>query len=191
MKKHHLSPARQRRFLAALADTGNVSRAVALAGTSRTRVYMLRRDDPDFRQAWDEAEEIACGRLEAEAWRRAVDGFDEPLVSGGRLVCDGDGNPLLLRRYSDTLLIALLKAHRPQKFDRRAAAGLGNAMIGGAAGLDIRAMLLAKLAQAAAAQADPEPAPPLLDHAPQQELAREWAPEPTEEPAEKPQEEPA
>jgi hypothetical protein len=42
MKKLKLTRARQERFLKALTDTGIVSAAVEIAGTSRTRVYDLR-----------------------------------------------------------------------------------------------------------------------------------------------------
>jgi len=59
------------RFLEALAETGSVSTAVAIAGTSRTRVYDLRKTDPAFASAWQDAEEIATDRLEDEAKRRA------------------------------------------------------------------------------------------------------------------------
>src|SRR5437667_12509832 len=109
---------RQQQFLQYLAETGNVSRSVKLVGTSPARVYTLRQNDPAFRQAWDDAEQIAADRLEAEAWRRAVEGFDEPVVSAGKLVRDEDGNPVMVRRYSDTLLLALLRAHRPAKFNK-------------------------------------------------------------------------
>jgi hypothetical protein len=44
--------------------------------------------------------------LEAEAWRRAVDGVPEPLVSGGKVVRNDDGQPLAIRRYSDSLIFA-------------------------------------------------------------------------------------
>jgi len=40
----------------------------------------------------------------------------EPLVSSGKVVRDDDGQPLAIRRYSDNLLLALLKARRPEKF---------------------------------------------------------------------------
>ena len=76
--------------------------------------------DLDFAAAWEEAEERAVDRLEAEAWRRAVDGVPEPLVSSGKVVRDDDGQPLAIRRYSDTLMLALLKARRPEKFKDRA-----------------------------------------------------------------------
>jgi hypothetical protein len=120
MKKLKLTRERQERFLKSLADTGIVSAAVEISGTSRTRVYQLRKHDSGFASAWDEAEEQAADALEAEAWRRAVEGVPEPLVSSGKVVRDDDGQPLAIRRYSDNLLLALLKARRPEKFKDRA-----------------------------------------------------------------------
>ena len=120
MKRRRLTKERQARFLKALADTGIVSAAVEIAGTSRTRVYELRKHDPAFAAGWEEAEERAADALEAEAWRRAVAGVPEPLVSGGKVVRDDDGQPIAIRRYSDALMIALLKARRPERFKDRA-----------------------------------------------------------------------
>ena len=118
MKRCKLIPARRERFLKALADTGSVTAAVAVAGTSRTRCYELRKGDPAFAAAWEEAEEVAADRLEDEARRRAVEGVPEPLVSAGKLVRDDNGQPIAIRRYSDNLLIALLRAHRPPRRER-------------------------------------------------------------------------
>jgi len=84
MRKKKLTAACQTRFLEALADSGSVSAAVAVAGTSRTRVYELRKADLDFARAWEDAEEIAADRLHDEARRRALEGIPEPLVSGGK-----------------------------------------------------------------------------------------------------------
>jgi hypothetical protein len=120
MKKLKLTKERQERFLKALADTGSVTAAVAMAGTSRTRVYELRKIDPAFAAVWYESEEVASDKLEEEARRRAVDGVQEPLVSAGKIVRDDDGLPIAIRRYSDSLLLALLKAHRPERFKDRA-----------------------------------------------------------------------
>jgi hypothetical protein len=83
-------------------------------------VYELRKRNPAFAKAWDEAEERAADALEAEAWRRAVVGVQEPIVSSGKVVRDDDGQPLAIRRYSDALMLALLKARRPEKFKDRA-----------------------------------------------------------------------
>jgi hypothetical protein len=118
MKKLKLTKERRERFLQALSDTGSVTAASGIAGTSRTRVYELRKADPAFAGAWQEAEEIAIDRLEEEARRRAVEGVPEPLVSAGKLVRDDDGQPITVRRYSDNLLLALLKAHRPPRRER-------------------------------------------------------------------------
>ena len=118
MRKVKLNRARQERFLEALADTGSVINAVAVAGTSRTRVYELRKVDPAFAAAWAEAEDIAADRLEDEARRRALEGVPELLVSAGKLVRDDDGKPITVRRYSDNLLLALLKTRRPPRRER-------------------------------------------------------------------------
>src|SRR6266550_2410017 len=118
MNRLKLTKMRQGCFLQALANTGSVTAAIAVAGSSRTRVYELRKTDPEFACAWQQAEEIATDRLEDEARRRAVEGVTEPLVSAGKLVRDDDGQPLVVRRYSDNLLLALLKAHRPPRRER-------------------------------------------------------------------------
>jgi hypothetical protein len=124
MRKLKLTRARQKQFLKTLAETGSVATSADLAETSRTRVYELRKSDPVFASAWEDAEEIAADRLEKEARRRAVTGVEEPLVSAGKLVRDDNGQPITIRRYSDNLLMALLKAHRPPRRERSVRFGL-------------------------------------------------------------------
>lgn len=82
-------------FIRALCRTGVVSYACKRAKVSRSRAYEARNKDPDFAEAWDEAEVIAKENLEAEAHRRALS-------------------------YSDTLLIFLLKAHDRAKYGDKA-----------------------------------------------------------------------
>jgi hypothetical protein len=60
----------------------------------------------------DEATDEACDVLEAEAWRRAVDGVDRPIFQRGEQVG-------VERVYSDNLMVQLLKAHRPEKYRER------------------------------------------------------------------------
>ena len=79
-------------FLAALRASGNVRLACEKAKIDRRTAYRNRDDNERFRAAWDEAIEDACDSLEAAAWLRA-------------------------KRNSDTLLIFLLKAHRPMYRD--------------------------------------------------------------------------
>ncbi len=50
------------RFLTALADLGNVDRAVAAVGGNRSNLYFWRRRDPDFARAWAEVSTRTLGR---------------------------------------------------------------------------------------------------------------------------------
>jgi hypothetical protein len=117
--KFRITGRRSRRFLETLAETGNVTAAAAAAGISRGGAYDHRQIDDAFAAAWREAEEIAADKLEAEAWRRAVDGVSEPVISMGKLVRDENDQPVTIQRYSDNLLALLLRAHRPEKFRDR------------------------------------------------------------------------
>lgn len=107
------------RFIAHLASTANVTAAAALIGVSRTAVYEWRAANADFAALWDEAVEMATDALEAEARRRALEGVQEPIVVMGRIAKDDDGNTLYVRKYSDTLMQLLLRAHRPEKYRER------------------------------------------------------------------------
>lgn len=105
------TPERREKFLARLAETGNVRLACELAGISRMHVYRTRRAEADFAEAWDHALEDFADRLEEAAAKRAVEGYQRPMVSGGKLVCHETV-------YSDRLLERMLEAHRPQKYRR-------------------------------------------------------------------------
>lgn len=106
-------------FLEELAHSGNVSAAARQAKVNRDTPYALRtaglaqQPTPEaaaFAKDWDAALEISIDALELEARRRAVAGVSEP-VGWYRGAAGGT-----VRRYSDTLLIVLLKAHRPAKY---------------------------------------------------------------------------
>lgn len=96
-------------FLAELAKTGNVAKSARKAKIERKSAYRLKDSDEAFRLAWEEALEVSVEWLEAEARRRAADGFLEPQFFAGSK-CGS------IRKYSDTLLIFLLKAHNPKKY---------------------------------------------------------------------------
>jgi hypothetical protein len=96
-------------FIEELARSGNVLLSSRKAGVSRTAVYKARKDDPAFADNWDDAMDEAVDLLEAVARGRAVNGIDKPVYRGGVQVGT-------IREYSDTLLIFLLKAHRPERF---------------------------------------------------------------------------
>lgn len=79
------------RFFGLLADTGNVTKAAKGVRIARQTVYSYRAKRADFAERWAEAEELGANALEDEARRRAFAG-------------------------SDTLVIFLLKAHKPDKY---------------------------------------------------------------------------
>jgi hypothetical protein len=111
-------PTWQKAFLTALQDGGNVRLACTAAQVGRTTVYERRAADAGFAAAWDVALEAAADLLEAEARRRAHDGWDEP-VFGNLGAGRGSGEVGTVRKYSDTLLIFLLKGARPEKYRER------------------------------------------------------------------------
>jgi len=112
------APVWKRAFLAALAETGIVTRAAEAAGITTKTVYSLREVDDAFAEEWRLARESAADRMEAEALRRAVDGVDEPVFGSGGVGL-GSVKVGTIRRYSDTLLIFLLKGIRPDKYRER------------------------------------------------------------------------
>jgi hypothetical protein len=78
-------------FLNTLRNTGNVRASCQAAGITRQVAYAHRSSAKEFAAQWDEALQDAIDGLEAVAINRA-------------------------RTSSDTLLIFLLKAHRPEKY---------------------------------------------------------------------------
>jgi hypothetical protein len=103
----------KRLFLEAFAGPHpTVSHAAKAAGIGRRTVYDWLERDAEFRQAFADAEQEAFDTLEREAVRRAAEGVEEPVYAGGKKVGS-------IRKYSDTLLIFLLKGARPSKFRER------------------------------------------------------------------------
>jgi hypothetical protein len=78
----------QDRFLELFAISLNVALSAQGAGVNRTTVYREAERNNDFADKWNEAKQSAIERLEASAYDRA-------------------------HKTSDTLLIFLLKSHKP------------------------------------------------------------------------------
>ena len=109
-----LTAERKRIFLEHLARTGVVAESARVASpqsSARHGALTTFKDergrDPEFAKAWDEAVDHAVGVLEAEAFRRAVEGWDEPTRFGP------------VRKHSDRLLELMLKARNPQYREQR------------------------------------------------------------------------
>lgn len=99
---------RQARFLMAFMRLGRVTKAAEEAKISRETHYDWMRSDPTYAAEFRKAEEVVTGQMEDEAYRRAVEGTLKPVTIAGVRV---DVN-----EFSDTLLIFLLKARRPDKY---------------------------------------------------------------------------
>ena len=99
-------------FIKDLKRTCNVTASVLVAGCSRRAIYYTRDRDKEFAEEWDSAVAEATDMLEAEARRRAVDGFEEPVFYQGAVVG-------AVRKYSDRMLELLLKGHAPEKYKDR------------------------------------------------------------------------
>lgn len=99
----------RKKFLESLAETCNVTLTAKLIGISRLALYEWREVDPDFRADWEKALRLGCEALEDEAVRRAKDGVLEPVFYKGEEVG-------VVRKYSDTLMIFMLKGNKPDKF---------------------------------------------------------------------------
>lgn len=96
-------------FLAEVMAGLTTSHASLVAGVSHTAVYARARRDPWFARAWREATTVSVEALEREAERRAYHGVEEPVFYRGEQ-CGA------VRRYSDSLLMFLLRGRRPEVY---------------------------------------------------------------------------
>ncbi|HEV7288474.1 hypothetical protein [Sphingomonas sp.] len=95
------SAVRKRAFLRALSETGAITEAAQRVGISRSSVTRLKTKSPEFAAACAAALARSLPCLEQVAWERAVEGWDEEIVQGGKVTGTR-------RRYSETLLRTLL-----------------------------------------------------------------------------------
>lgn len=103
---------KQDQFLAAFSTRATISAAAKAIAVGRRTHYLWLETDKAYAARFKDAEEDVTESLEAEARRRAVDGLEEPVHYQGERVDT-------IRRYSDTLLIFLLKARRPEVYRER------------------------------------------------------------------------
>lgn len=126
-------------FLAALRHMPVISHGCEAVGIDRSTVYRARQADEAFAKEMDDALEAGVDRAEQAAFKRGVDGFEEPVIDKGRLCyaheryLDDDGQeqwrmrldangqpiPLTVRKHSDPLLALVLKGRRKQVYAER------------------------------------------------------------------------
>ena len=103
---------KKERFLRAFAEIGTVTHACRSIGIDQSTPYQWQAKDPEFADRFATAKRAVAESLEREAIRRARDGVDEPVFYQGEQVAT-------VRKYSDTLLIFLLKAWDEKYADRQ------------------------------------------------------------------------
>jgi len=96
-------------FLRAYAETANITYAARAAKCSRNAHYCWLESDQEYVLAFEGAKAEATDLLVKEARRRAIEGTEEPVMYQGKQVGT-------IRRYSDILLIFLLKGELPEKY---------------------------------------------------------------------------
>lgn len=131
--------AKQQQFLDALSGCVSIKEACRISGIPRSTIYLWRDTNKRFKRLFDLANDDANDTIDDEIIRRGKDGVEEPLVSMGKLVyleeqaTDDQGQPLFdkhdkpimcpigqvtIKKYSDSLLLALAKSRMKKYRDR-------------------------------------------------------------------------
>ena len=104
--------AKKAAYLAAYEQIGTIRGAAEFSGVAASTHYTWLKEDEQYAADFVEAQKASSLVLEEEARRRAIFGWDEPVYQNGCQV----GTK---RKYSDTLLIFLMKGNHPAKFGDR------------------------------------------------------------------------
>lgn len=108
---HKKSAARVRAVLDALEEGATFAEAARLGGISYSTLRAWRLSDPKFAEDCAVAIDAGTDLIEAEARRRAVTGIEKPVGFH-----QGKHLGVFARDYSDSLLVLLLKARRPEMY---------------------------------------------------------------------------
>lgn len=110
-RKTTFTARRKEKFLAAFRETGLLNKSAYVIDIDTETIRRHRKKDPEFSAAYDEALQDFREVLEAEAYRRAVDGIEKGVYYQGALVVSE-------QQYSDRMLELLLKRHIPAFRDK-------------------------------------------------------------------------
>lgn len=99
-------------FLRAYARHGIISDGTSAAGITYRTHYRWRKEDEVFHEDCKVAETMANDLMEREARRRAIEGFDRPVIYQGEITGT-------YTDYSDALMTTLMKGNRPEKYKER------------------------------------------------------------------------
>lgn len=102
----------QRRFLKQLELTGNLEASARAVDITPQAVYGHMKRYPAFKDAVEKARQAVVHDAEVEMRRRAIEGVDTGIYYKGELIATE-------KRYSDPLLVEILKANAPEKYGRK------------------------------------------------------------------------
>ncbi len=102
-------------YLDALKYSGAYISAAQAVGCNEKEIASYRRENPEFQALCDDVLALYGQEFIAEAKRRAVDGWENPVI-GGR---NKDEVVAYERKYSDSLMLAFLKRVDPEGFKDR------------------------------------------------------------------------
>ncbi len=105
--------AKERTFIAELAQSANVRMSLRAVGMSAASLYYRRRTRPAFRMAWDEALNEGYALLEAQLLNEALNGAAHTVVRSGESATE-------YRPASDSVRINLLNQHAKRVAEFRA-----------------------------------------------------------------------
>jgi len=114
-----VKPAQWVKFFKAISEAKSISAACRIAGMSRTSFYRYVENDVSIKHRYDEAQQAGREFLEDAALKRAVHGVRKeiPYLYEGTVV-----HTVVETRYSDQLLITMLKARVPAYRDDQSTA---------------------------------------------------------------------
>jgi len=104
LRRQDITPDQVEIFFETLADSCNVALSARKAGFSVPSAYRKRRTDASFRHQWAAAVREGYAKLELMLLERAMKGTPKRV----RLAGGGDE---IIREYSNTLAVALLRRH--------------------------------------------------------------------------------
>jgi hypothetical protein len=104
----------QERFLEVFARGGNILLACRQVGVDRSTIYRWSEQDETFALRKNQAERDFFDLAYGEFTRRAIQGYEKPVVSMGKMVYKADGSLLMERIVSDRLLEMIIKRGFPE-----------------------------------------------------------------------------
>jgi hypothetical protein len=112
----------KKKFLEHFLKCYMVGPAAKAAGTDRATVSRWRRTDKAFAEKFEKARSEVLAVLEDEAFRRAYKGVGEPVFYKGEECGE-------VQKFSDRLLVTLLKAYAPEKYGDKGSRKLSGEVI--------------------------------------------------------------